>query len=91
MDTTKKDLQPYKNNLMQLSYNEKIDMSEWLHTQIDAERNQAVKEKAAKVSGQLDNFLAKAAEKTKGAANGMLDAFRSATSSSDNIKGPEQR
>ena len=30
-----RDLQPYKTKLMELSYNEKIQMSEWLHKEIE--------------------------------------------------------
>lgn len=55
-----KDLYPYKTKLMELTYEEKIKISEWLHDQIDTERADAVKEKAKKVSGQMDSFLNKA-------------------------------
>lgn len=80
------DLQPYKNNLMSLSYEEKIQMSEWLHTQIDLERGQAVKDKAAKVSGQIGSFLDKAAKITKTAGNNLLDQFRSANENTSENK-----
>ena len=75
----KRDLMPYKNKLMELNYNEKIEMSEWLHTQIDLERGQAVKEKMNQVGDQLDSFLNKAQQVTKTAGNSLLDQFRNAT------------
>jgi len=70
-----KDLQPFKNSLMSLTYEEKIEMSEWLHKQIEFEMGQAVKNKAQKVSGQVDNFLNKAAEVTKTGAKSLRDSF----------------
>ena len=72
-----KDLMPYKNKLMELTYEEKIHMSEWLHTEIDLERAQAVKEKAAKVNDQLNSFLDKAAATTKTTGGSLLNSFRS--------------
>lgn len=77
--TPKKDLQPYKNNLMQLSYTEKIELSEWLHQEIDFERGEHVKQKGKEVTEQIGNFINKAAQVTKTAGNDMLDSFRSAT------------
>lgn len=74
-----RDLQPFKNSLMTLSYEEKIEMSEWLHKQIEFEMKDAVKEKAKKVSGQVDNFLDKAATVTKTGANSLKDMFNEAT------------
>lgn len=74
-----KDLQPFKNQLMSLSYEEKIQMSEWLHTQIDLERGQAVKEKAKEVGDQMNNFINKAASVTKSAGDSLLDSFKNAT------------
>lgn len=76
-----RDLQPFKNSLMTLSYEEKIEMSEWLHKQIEFEMKDAVKEKAKKVSGQVDNFLDKAAAVTKTGAQSLRDAFNQATDS----------
>lgn len=70
-----RDLQPYKTKLMELSYNEKIQMSEWLHKQIELEIGQAVKEKAKVVGQQLDTFLDKAAKITKTTGNDMLNAL----------------
>ena len=55
-----KDLQPYKNNLMSLTYEEKIQMSEWLHTQIELERGDIVKQKMSQVNTQFEGFLGKA-------------------------------
>jgi hypothetical protein len=91
--TVKKDLQPYKNKLMELSYNEKIEMSEWLHTQIDLERGEAVKEKMKQVGEQTDNFLKKAAEVTKTAGNSLMNSFKKATSNEANSdsNSPEKR
>jgi len=74
-----KDLQPFKNSLMTLTYEEKIQMSEWLHTQIEFEMKEAVKEKGKKVSGQVDNFLEKAAAVTKTGANSLKDMLDEAT------------
>ena len=74
-----RDLQPYKTKLMELSYNEKIQMSEWLHKEMALEMGQAVKEKAKVVGQQLDTFLDKAAKITKTTGNDMLNTFRSAT------------
>lgn len=85
-----KDLQPFKNSLMSLSYEEKIQMSEWLHTQIDFERAEYVKEKGLKISNQIGSFIDKAAQVTKTAGNSMLDSFKQATNSkNDNL--PEKR
>lgn len=81
-----KDLQPYKNKLMELTYEEKIQMSEWLHTEIDLERGEAVKEKMKVVGKQVDNFLDKATKLTQKAGNSLLDQFRSADS-----KEPEKK
>lgn len=74
-----RDLQPFKNSLMTLSYEEKIEMSEWLHKQIEFEMKDAVKEKAKKVSGQVDSFIDKAAAVTKTGANSLKDMFNEAT------------
>lgn len=60
-----KDLQPYKNQLMGLTYEEKIQISEWLHTEIDLERGEAVKEKMKKVDNQIGGFLNKAMDSIK--------------------------
>jgi hypothetical protein len=70
------DLHTIKGQLLGLSYTEKIELSEWLHTQIDLERGAAVKEKAKQVGEQLDKFLTKATEKTKDVGNSLLDQFR---------------
>lgn len=72
----KKDLSPYKAKIMELSYEEKMEMSEWLHTQIETERSSIIKEKAKKVEGQMDNFLTKATTTLKGAGNNLLKSFR---------------
>ena len=74
-----KDLQPTKNQLMGLTYEEKIQISEWLHTQIDLERGQAVKEKAVKVGAQINSFLDKAAAITKTGAQNLREQFKQAT------------
>ena len=55
-----KDLQPFKNSLMSLSYEEKIQMSEWLHTQIELERGEHLKEKIKEVDSKVNSFLGKA-------------------------------
>ncbi len=80
MNTSKKDLQPYKNKLMELTYNEKIEISEWLHTQIDFERGHAVKEKIDQLEDKMNNLFDKAAIVTKTAGNNVLDSFKSITS-----------
>lgn len=77
--TPGKDLAPYKNKLMELSYTEKIEISEWLHTQIEFERADYVKKKGAEVSNQIGNFIEKAAQVTKTTGNNLLDQFKSAT------------
>lgn len=74
------DLQPIKNQLIGLSYEDKIQLSEWLHTQIDFERGEAVKAKAALVGNKIDSFLDKASKITKTAGNNLMDQFKSATS-----------
>lgn len=74
-----RDLQPYKTKLMELTYNEKIEMSEWLHKQIELEMGQAVKDKAKIVGDQLNSFINKAAKVTKTAGNDLLNSFREAT------------
>jgi hypothetical protein len=81
METTKptKDLQPFKNSLMSLTYEEKIQMSEWLHTQIDFERGEYVKQKGKEVTAQIENFANKAAAVTKTAGNSLIDQFKKAT------------
>lgn len=83
MSNTQKDLTPYKNKLMELSYEEKIEMSEWLHTQIDFERGEYVKKKGAEVSEKIGNFVEKAAAVTKSAGNSLMNQFKSATNESD--------
>lgn len=60
-----KDLQPFKNSLMSLSYEEKIQMSEWLHTQIELERGEHLKEKIKQVDGKVNSFLGKALDTLK--------------------------
>lgn len=90
------DLQPYKNNLMGLSYEDKMKLSVWLQDQIDIERGQAIKEKAKQVSAGIDNFLDKAAKKTSGAATSLSDSFKQAfgggsTISPDSKNTPEKR
>jgi hypothetical protein len=81
METTKpaKDLQPFKNSLMSLTYEEKIQMSEWLHTQIDLERGEYVKQKGKEVTEQIGKFADKAAQVTKTAGNSLMDQFKKAT------------
>ena len=79
-----KDLQPFKNSLMTLTYEEKIQMSEWLHTQIDFERGEYVKSKGKQVTEQIGSFLDKASKVTKTAGNSLLDSFKEATKSSEN-------
>jgi hypothetical protein len=85
-----KDLQPFKSSLMTLTYEEKIQMSEWLHTQIDLERGEYVKKKGAEVTEKIGSFLDKATELTKGAANSLSAQFRTVDNNSDN-NGPEKR
>jgi hypothetical protein len=77
MDTPR-DLQPYKNKLMELDYNEKMVISEWLRTEIDFERGQAVKEKMKQISEQTDAFIHKAAAATKSGAQSLSDTFKKA-------------
>lgn len=55
-----KDLQPFKNSLMSLSYEEKIQMSEWLHTQIELEIGENLKTKTKQVDAKFNSFLDKA-------------------------------
>lgn len=78
-----KDLQPIKNSLMTLTYEEKIQMSEWLHTQIEFERGEYVKQKGKEVSDQIGAFAQKAAAATKTAGSSLLDAFKGATNSNE--------
>lgn len=55
-----KDLQPFKNSLISLSYDEKIQMSEWIHAQIELERSKYLKEKIKEVDVKVTGFLDKA-------------------------------
>lgn len=73
-----KDLQPTKNQLMALTYEEKIQISEWLHTQIDFERGEFVKQKGKEVSDQIGKFAERAAQVTKTTGNSLMDQFNSA-------------
>jgi hypothetical protein len=73
-----KDLQPYKNKIMELTYEEKMQFSVWLQDQIDLERGDAVKEKMKEVGNKVDSFLNKAAEVTKTTGNSLLDQFKDA-------------
>ncbi len=73
------DLQTIKSQLMGLSYNDKIQMSEWLHTQIDFERGEAVKAKGAEVSSKIESFLDKAIKVTTKAGDSLMDQFKTAT------------
>lgn len=82
----KKDLTPYKNKLNELSYEDKMEMSEWLHGQIEIDRAIAIKEKAKKVEGQMDSFLTKANNTLKDTKNSILDVFRSAGTTEDTTK-----
>ncbi len=75
------DLQPVKNSLMGLTYEEKIQMSEWLHTQIEFERSAYVKQKGQQVSDQFSKFADKAAQITKSAGNSLRNSFNQATDS----------
>lgn len=77
--STNRDLQPYKNKLMELSYNEKIAVSEWLHTQIELEMGDAVKEKMGQVGDKMNSFIDKAAKITKSTGNSLMDNFKDAT------------
>jgi len=72
-----KDLQPFKNSLMTLTYEEKIEMSEWLHKQIEFEIKGAVEVK--KNSEALGSFLDKAEKVTKSAGQSLRDSFNQAT------------
>lgn len=84
MDAPKRDLQPYKNQLMGLSYEEKIQMSEWLHAQIDIERAEYVKQKGKQVTEQLGSFIDKASQVTKTAGNSLLDSFKQISGNDNN-------
>lgn len=75
------DLQSVKNSLMGLTYEEKIQMSEWLHTQIEFERSAYVKQKGKEVSDQFSKFADKAAQITKSAGNSLRNSFNQATDS----------
>ena len=75
------DLQPVKNSLMGLTYEEKIQMSEWLHTQIEFERSAYVQQKGQQVSDQFSKFADKAAQITKSAGNSLRNSFNQATDS----------
>jgi hypothetical protein len=82
----KKDLTPYKNKLNELSYEDKMEMSEWLHSQIELDRAAAIKEKAKKVEGQMDSFLTKANNTLKDTGNSILSTFRSMGKTEDTTK-----
>lgn len=75
----KKDLTPYKSKLMELTYDEKIIMSEWLHKQIELEMGEAVKAKGKQVSERIGSFFEKAVQTTKVAGSNLADQFKKAT------------
>lgn len=89
------DLLPYKNKLMELSYEDKMLMSEWLHDQIDLERGQAVKDKIKETSEKTEEFLSKAAAITSGKAKDLTSSFRNAfgmgSNSNESSGEPEKR
>jgi len=88
------DLLPYKNKLMELSYEDKIQMSEWLHTQIDFERSAAVQEKIKQTQAKTESFLSKASNITSNGAKGLSDGFKhifGLNSKNENSSGPEKR
>jgi len=76
-----KDLQSIKGLLVGLSYEEKIEISEFLHTEIENCIGQAVKDKGKKASESFDKFLDKAEAVTKTGAQSLRDAFNQATDS----------
>lgn len=86
-----KDLQPFKNSLMTLTYEEKIQMSEWLHTEIDLERGEYIKEKGKQVSDRIGSFIDKAANVTKTAGNSLMDQFKGAMNHDSNSNLPEKK
>jgi hypothetical protein len=83
-----KDLQPVKDSLKTLTYEEKIQLSEWLHEQIDLERGEYINKKGAEVSEKFNSFLDKASEITKGTMKSLSTQFRTVD---DNNGGPEKR
>jgi len=90
------DLHPYKSKLMELSYEDKMKISEWLRDQIDLERGQVVKEKLEQTNQKIDNFVQKASDMTQKSTNSAISAFKNAFGFNDPGKsttsqGPEKR
>lgn len=73
------DLKPVKNSLIGLTYEEKIQMSEWLHTQIELERGEYVKKKGQEASDKFGDFTDKASSILKSAGNSLRNSFNQAT------------
>jgi hypothetical protein len=82
------DLKPYKDKIMELSYEDKMIFSEWLKTEIDFERGAAIKDKIKQTSSSIDSFLQKAQDKTSGLSNMFKQAFGENT---NNSSGPEKK
>lgn len=89
------DLHPYKSKLMELSYEDKMKLSEWLRDQIDLERGEAVKAKLEQTSQKIDNFVQKASDMTQKSTNSAISAFKNAfginNSENSTSEGPEKR
>ena len=80
---------------MELSYEDKMKISEWLRDQIDLERGQVVKEKLEQTSQKIDGFVQKASDMTQKSTNSAINAFKNAfgINNSENPKseGSEKR
>lgn len=91
------DLSTYKAKLMELSYEDKMLMSEWLHDQISFERGQAVKDKIKETSEKTEDFLTKAAAITSSKSKDLASSFRNAfgmrksSDSNESSSEPEKR
>lgn len=68
-------LQEIKNQIVGITYEEKIQLSDWLHKQIQIEMADATKKKAAETSERFGNFLTKAANVTKTGGSDLFKTF----------------
>lgn len=67
--------QELKNQIVGLAYTDKLELSEWLHKQIQLEMADATKKKAAETSERFGSFLDKAAEVTKTGSGNLFSKF----------------
>lgn len=67
-----------KTSILNLTYEEKIMLREWLETKIQSEMADHTKKRAEEVSNQFGSFLNKASSVVGKAGNSLKDSFNSA-------------